>query len=202
MNCPTKNWVLNQGLLHIWSNFVNPSLSGWFVIGRTSSWLTHTRTHTHTHRRRQRQHPEAKTVLGYKSWKFYHVTKHNIIIYKVNWKSHHVQLIHSLQLSQSYCNRGHCVWHRQVWCHCSILLQQIMKDINGPTSAMLHSSFGSSSNTHGNSALPTQRPWWGAWPALHWQIHIDSSVQRCGNSSALAMELLQSCTKSSTCTLL
>ena len=33
-------------------------------------------------------------------------------------------------------------------------------------------------------------------------LHIDGWVQDCSNSSALAMELLQSCTKPSTCNLL
>ena len=31
------------------------------------------------------------------------------------------------------------------------------------------------------------------------QVHIDGLVQNCGNSSALAMELLQSCTEPSIC---
>ena len=42
-----NNMYLNQGLLHLWSKFVDPSLNGWFIIVRTSSWLTDTRTHTH-----------------------------------------------------------------------------------------------------------------------------------------------------------
>ena len=33
--------------------------------------------------------------------------------------------------------------------------------------------------------------------SLHFHEHVDGSVQDCGNSSALAMELLQSCTKQS-----
>ena len=33
--------------------------------------------------------------------------------------------------------------------------------------------------------------------ALHFHEHVDGLVQDCGNSSALAMELLQSCTKQS-----
>ena len=41
--------ALNQGLLHLWSKFGDPSLNGWWIIARTSSWLTDTHTHTYTH---------------------------------------------------------------------------------------------------------------------------------------------------------
>ena len=37
----------NQGVLHLWSKFGDPSLNGWWVIVRTSLWLIHTHTHTH-----------------------------------------------------------------------------------------------------------------------------------------------------------
>ena len=46
---PQNNRDLNQGLLHLWSKFGDPSLNGWWIIARTSSWLTDTQTHTHTH---------------------------------------------------------------------------------------------------------------------------------------------------------
>ena len=43
-----KNYSdLNQGLLHLWSKFSDSSLSGWWVIARTSWWLTDRHTHTH-----------------------------------------------------------------------------------------------------------------------------------------------------------
>ena len=45
---PQNNRDLNQGLLHLWSKFGDPSLNGSRVIARTSKWLTHTRTHTRT----------------------------------------------------------------------------------------------------------------------------------------------------------
>ena len=45
---PENNRALNQGLLHLWSKFGDPSLNGWWIIARTSSWLTDTYTHTHT----------------------------------------------------------------------------------------------------------------------------------------------------------
>ena len=61
---PQNNRDLNQGLLHIWPKFGDPSLNGWWVIARTSTWLPHTRTDGHTDRRRQRQYPMAKTGLG------------------------------------------------------------------------------------------------------------------------------------------
>ena len=48
-------------VFYIWSKFGDPSLNGWWVIVRTSSWLMHGRTHTHTDRRRQRQYLKAKT---------------------------------------------------------------------------------------------------------------------------------------------
>ena len=44
---PKNNRDLNQGILHIWSKFGDSSLNGWWVIARTSSWLTDTQTHTH-----------------------------------------------------------------------------------------------------------------------------------------------------------
>ena len=61
---PQNNRDLNQGLLHLWFKFGDPSWKGWWVIARTSSWLTHGRTHTQTDTRRQRQYPKAKTGLG------------------------------------------------------------------------------------------------------------------------------------------
>ena len=44
-----NNRDLNQGLLHLWSKFGDSSLNGWWVIARTSWWLTDRHTHTHTH---------------------------------------------------------------------------------------------------------------------------------------------------------
>ena len=47
-----NNRNLDQGDLHIWSNFGDPSLNGSRFIVRTNKWLvhrlTHARTHTHT----------------------------------------------------------------------------------------------------------------------------------------------------------
>ena len=48
VNHPQNNRDLYQGLLHLWSKFGDPSLNGWRVIARTSSWLTHRRTDTQT----------------------------------------------------------------------------------------------------------------------------------------------------------
>ena len=45
---PQNNRTLNQGLSHLWSKFSDPSLNGWWIIVRTSSWLTDTQTHTYT----------------------------------------------------------------------------------------------------------------------------------------------------------
>ena len=45
---PRNNRDLNQGLLHLWSKFGDPSLNGWWIIPRTSSWLTDRHTYTHT----------------------------------------------------------------------------------------------------------------------------------------------------------
>ena len=46
-----NNRDLNQGLLHLWSKFGDPSLNGFRVIAQTSKWLTHRLTdiHTRTH---------------------------------------------------------------------------------------------------------------------------------------------------------
>ena len=46
---PQNYRALNQGLLHLWSKFGDPSLNGSWVIARTNSWLTDTHTYTHTH---------------------------------------------------------------------------------------------------------------------------------------------------------
>ena len=46
---PQNNRDLNQGLLHLWSKFGDPSLKGWWVIAQTNSWITDTQTHIHTH---------------------------------------------------------------------------------------------------------------------------------------------------------
>ena len=43
---PKNNRDLNQGLLHLWSKFGDSSLNGWWVIARTSWWLTDRHTHT------------------------------------------------------------------------------------------------------------------------------------------------------------
>ena len=45
---PKNNRDLNQGVLHLWSKFADPSLNERWVIVRTSSWLTHTLTHRPT----------------------------------------------------------------------------------------------------------------------------------------------------------
>ena len=65
---PQSYRALNQGLLHLWSKFGDPSLNSWWVIARTNSWLTDTQTHRHTytHTRGQRQYPKAKTGFGLK----------------------------------------------------------------------------------------------------------------------------------------
>ena len=45
---PQNNRDLNQGPLHLWSKFGDPSLNGSRVIARTRKWLTHRQTNTHT----------------------------------------------------------------------------------------------------------------------------------------------------------
>ena len=50
---PQNNRDINQGLLHLWSKFGDPSLNGSRVIARTSKWLTHTQTDRHTHTQTQ-----------------------------------------------------------------------------------------------------------------------------------------------------
>ena len=57
---PWRSWLiatqnnkdlLDQGLLHLWSKFGDPSINSWWVTARTSSWLmgTHTHTYAYTH---------------------------------------------------------------------------------------------------------------------------------------------------------
>ena len=45
---PKNNRDPNQGVLHLWSKFGDPSLNGRWVIVRTSSWLIHTHTDPQT----------------------------------------------------------------------------------------------------------------------------------------------------------
>ena len=63
VNHPKNNRDLNQGLLHPWFKFGDPSWNGWWVMSRTISWLTHRRTHTHTHRQTQ-----ATTIPEGQNW--------------------------------------------------------------------------------------------------------------------------------------
>ena len=58
---PKNNRDLNQGLLHLWSQFGDSSLNGWWIIARTSSWLTDTQTHTHIH-------TQATTIPEGQNW--------------------------------------------------------------------------------------------------------------------------------------
>ena len=60
---PQNNRDLNQGLLHLWSKFGDPGLNGWWIIARTSSWLTDRHTHTHTH-----THTQASTIPEGQNW--------------------------------------------------------------------------------------------------------------------------------------
>ena len=43
---PQHNKGLNQGVLHLFSKFGDPSLNGWWVIARTSTWFIHRQTDT------------------------------------------------------------------------------------------------------------------------------------------------------------
>ena len=56
---PQNKRDLNQGLFHLWSKFGDSSLNGWWVIARTSWWLTD--RHTHTHR-------QATTIPEGQNW--------------------------------------------------------------------------------------------------------------------------------------
>ena len=57
---PQNNRDLNQGLLHPWSKFGDPSLNGWWVIARTNL-VTDGLANGRTDGRRQRQYPKANT---------------------------------------------------------------------------------------------------------------------------------------------
>ena len=62
---PQNNTDLNQGLLHLWSKFGDPSLNGWWVIARTSKSPTSSQKHQtkftpYTHSPSSAQyHPQA-----------------------------------------------------------------------------------------------------------------------------------------------
>ena len=58
-----NNRDLNQGLLHLWCKFGDPSLNGCWVIARTSKWLPHGRTDGRTHRQTQ-----ATTIPEGQNW--------------------------------------------------------------------------------------------------------------------------------------
>ena len=58
---PQNNRDFNQGLFHLWSKFGDSSLNGWWVIARTSWWLTDRHTHTHTH-------TQATTIPEGQNW--------------------------------------------------------------------------------------------------------------------------------------
>ena len=70
-----NNRDLDQGLLHLWSKFGDPSWHGWWVIARTSSRLTHGRTHTqtdagndNTRRPKLASGKTLSTLLAYYEW--------------------------------------------------------------------------------------------------------------------------------------
>ena len=66
---PQNNRDLNQGLLHLWSKFGDPSLNGSRVIARTSKWLTHRQTDTHTQTQTQATTiPEGQNWPRVKMW--------------------------------------------------------------------------------------------------------------------------------------
>ena len=64
---PQNNRDLNQGLLHLWSKFGDPSWNGWWVIARTSLWLMHGWTHTQTDAGNNNTR-RPKLASGQKSW--------------------------------------------------------------------------------------------------------------------------------------
>ena len=59
------NRDLNQGLLHLWSKFGDPSLNKSQVIAWTSNWLIHTHGHMDTRTHRQTQ---ARTIPEGQNW--------------------------------------------------------------------------------------------------------------------------------------
>ena len=69
---PKNNRDLNQGLLHLWSKFGDPSLNGpKLSCGQASDWHTQTHGHTHTHGHTQTQAmaiPEGQNWPLVKIW--------------------------------------------------------------------------------------------------------------------------------------
>ena len=85
---PQKQKGPNQGVLHLWSKFGDPSLNGRWVIVRTSSWLIHTHADPQT---QAMTIPEGqnwpRVIKSYMSWtpSYYmdlnKITKHQLYSY-------------------------------------------------------------------------------------------------------------------------
>ena len=75
VNYPQNNRDLNQGLLHLWSKFGDPSWNGWWIIVRTSKWLPHTRTDGRTHWQTQ-----AMTIPEGQNWPLHNILGPDIVI--------------------------------------------------------------------------------------------------------------------------
>ena len=73
---PQNNRDLNQGLLHLWSKFGDPSLNGSRVIARTSKWLTHRQTDRHTHTQTQ-----ATTIPEGQNWPRVKMVNHSTFLH-------------------------------------------------------------------------------------------------------------------------
>ena len=88
VNCPQNKMDLDQCLLHLWSNFGDPSLNGSRVIARTSKWLTQTDTHTHT---RTHTPMQAMTIPEGQNW-----PRVKISIYVDGWTLRHGKFRYNL----------------------------------------------------------------------------------------------------------
>ena len=87
---PQNNRDLNQGFLHIWSIFSDPSFNGWWVIAHTSKCLPQTQTQGRIHRQTDTGNDNTrrpKLALGKNGpWKFMDVGALTVIFHARSWK--------------------------------------------------------------------------------------------------------------------
>ena len=118
---PQNNRDLNQGLLHFWSKFGDPSLKGSRVIARTRKWLTHRQTHTHTDA--GNDNTRKPILASGKNWWSYSPESLNsgqnrrffapceLKKWRTTLKINRATLLHHLKLCASFCSH---LWNETV----------------------------------------------------------------------------------------
>ena len=181
---PQNNTDFNQGVLHLWSKFGDPSLNGSWVIAQTSKWLTHRWTDRRTHRRRQ-QYPKAKTGLGQK-W-----LKMPIHVY-TDFPPLRPYLGYVGESSDQIRKYGHHSGHR------TALLEKKIFEICSENAEIFSGQWPQQKYEFSNWKIVVCKVVMSrsvSQPIL--KIHFDGLVQERRNSIANALELHLSCTKPS-----